>query len=120
VPKIARFFIFGHCGEEILAVAKKCKHCGAWLDDQNETAANVGPRHGGKPKSSKNKWKIAVPVLILAIVIGGYLVASNQQDQSEKDVVAKKADPVINFDICAQEPVSPVRNFFRLDEKLGG
>jgi len=49
VPKIARFFIFGHCGEEILAVAKKCKHCGAWLDDQNETAANVGPRHGGKP-----------------------------------------------------------------------
>jgi len=24
------------CGEEILAVAKKCKHCGEWLDKQKE------------------------------------------------------------------------------------
>lgn len=24
------------CGEEILAVAKKCKHCGEWLDKENE------------------------------------------------------------------------------------
>ena len=23
-----------YCGEEILAVAKKCKHCGEWLDGQ--------------------------------------------------------------------------------------
>ena len=24
------------CGEEILAVAKKCKHCGEYLDDSNQ------------------------------------------------------------------------------------
>ena len=24
-----------YCGEEILAVAKKCKHCGEWLDDEH-------------------------------------------------------------------------------------
>ncbi len=24
-----------YCGEEILAVAKKCKHCGEWLEDRN-------------------------------------------------------------------------------------
>ena len=23
-----------YCGEEILAVAKKCKHCGEWLEKQ--------------------------------------------------------------------------------------
>ena len=26
-----------YCGEEILAVAKKCKHCGEWLDKETET-----------------------------------------------------------------------------------
>ena len=25
-----------YCGKEILAVAKKCKHCGEWLDERNE------------------------------------------------------------------------------------
>lgn len=30
-----------YCGEEILAVAKKCKHCGEWLDEeQNVNIAN--------------------------------------------------------------------------------
>ena len=26
-----------YCGKEILAVAKKCKHCGQWLDKENST-----------------------------------------------------------------------------------
>ena len=26
------------CGEEILSVAKKCKHCGEWLDDAARTS----------------------------------------------------------------------------------
>lgn len=26
------------CGEEILSVAKKCKHCGEWLDDAERTS----------------------------------------------------------------------------------
>ena len=25
-----------YCGEEILAIARKCKHCGSWLDEQSE------------------------------------------------------------------------------------
>lgn len=28
-----------YCGEEILAVAKKCKHCGEWLETKEEKAA---------------------------------------------------------------------------------
>ena len=31
-----------YCGEEILAVAKKCKHCGEWLDeDENSNEEEV-------------------------------------------------------------------------------
>ena len=25
-----------YCGEEILAIAKKCKHCGEWLNNDEE------------------------------------------------------------------------------------
>ena len=28
-----------YCGEEILAVAKKCKHCGEWLETKEGDAA---------------------------------------------------------------------------------
>ena len=30
-----------YCGEEILAVAKKCKHCGTWLDGRDEAKAST-------------------------------------------------------------------------------
>ena len=29
-----------YCGEEILAIAKKCKHCGRWLDGSNDKDDN--------------------------------------------------------------------------------
>ena len=31
-----------YCGEEILAVAKKCKHCGEWLDEYNQNSQQKG------------------------------------------------------------------------------
>ena len=31
------------CGEEILAIAKKCKHCGSWIDAQPQTPVPVMP-----------------------------------------------------------------------------
>lgn len=30
-----------YCGEEILAVAKKCKHCGEWLDKEETKACSI-------------------------------------------------------------------------------
>lgn len=30
-----------YCGEEILAVAKKCKHCGEWLDKEETKACGI-------------------------------------------------------------------------------
>ncbi|MBO4874158.1 MAG: hypothetical protein J5542_02440 [Bacteroidales bacterium] len=32
-----------YCGEEILAVARKCKHCGEWLDKDNSQEKNQNP-----------------------------------------------------------------------------
>lgn len=86
-----------YCGEEILAVAKKCKHCGEWLDKPKETAKPIEPRHVGEQKSGTKKWKVAIPVIILMLIIGGYLVTSNHQSKADKEVLAEKADPVINF-----------------------
>ena len=52
------------CGEEILSAAKKCKHCGEWLekDDENEKD-NIVP-----PKKSHTIWIIIwwVAVLLFA------------------------------------------------------
>lgn len=31
-----------YCGEEILAVAKKCKHCGEWQDEYNQNSQQKG------------------------------------------------------------------------------
>ena len=36
-----------YCGEEILAVAKKCKHCRKWLneDPTSQTTAEIAPEN---------------------------------------------------------------------------
>ena len=86
-----------YCGEEILAVAKKCKHCGEWLDKPKETTKPIEPRHVGEQKSGTKKWKVVIPVIILAIIIGGCLVMFNHQSKADKEVLAEKVDPVINF-----------------------
>ena len=34
-----------YCGEEILAIAKKCKHCGEWLDETHPLKALVSNKN---------------------------------------------------------------------------
>ena len=35
-----------YCGEEILAAAKKCRHCGEWLESRPDAPAQGSPRNG--------------------------------------------------------------------------
>jgi uncharacterized protein (DUF983 family) len=48
------------CAEEILAVAKKCKHCGSMLD---ESAAAPS-----KPSADYGMFLLAVPVIMTMLI----------------------------------------------------
>ena len=86
-----------YCGEEILAVAKKCKHCGEWLDKNEKVEPVVEKQPAVKQPAGTNKWKVIIPLVILAIIIGGYLVISTHQSKPSKDALVEKVDPEINF-----------------------
>ena len=85
-----------YCGEEILAVAKKCKHCGEWLDKKENVEKRTEPQYTPEKKNTSKKWWVAI-LIILAILIGMFVVVSNHQDKTGNEVLAEKTDPVINF-----------------------
>lgn len=73
-----------YCGEEILAVAKKCKHCGTWLDGRTEAQASAPvtpkqdtpvntPVNKSAKKSSKGKLgkTIISAIAGIAVLSGG-------------------------------------------------
>ena len=74
-----------YCGNEILAVAKKCKHCGTWLDGRGEAKAstpatpkqdspvNDTPIDKSAKKSSKGKLgKTIISAIVgIAVLSGG-------------------------------------------------
>lgn len=55
-----------YCGEDILAVAKKCKHCGEWLDKDNKKI----------PIKIDIKKIGTIFISILVIVLVGFLISS--------------------------------------------
>lgn len=68
-----------YCGEEILAVAKKCRHCGEWLDrpekisfveDRKDSPCRKSNRHGIV------KWLIVWIASIIAFVIMVFVIDS--------------------------------------------
>jgi hypothetical protein len=68
-----------YCGEEILAVAKKCKHCGMWLeqDESDASALNSSKNVTESPtstndviKSDKQKVSILYSFIIPIALIG--------------------------------------------------
>lgn len=48
-----------YCGEEILAVAKKCKHCGEWLTKEKIDATNTAQSQS-EPKQEDNDQRTSV------------------------------------------------------------
>ncbi len=76
------------CGEEIQAAAKKCRHCGEWLQDQISDAANQTARETHIQESFSNrKTKVNhletpvsdfVPFLFWTGVIAAFISMSHQ------------------------------------------
>ena len=86
-----------YCGEEILAVAKKCRHCGEWLDKQNDIVMPIESDHEVAQKKGLKKWLVVISVIFFAIILGGYLFLTNHQSKVNKEALVKMSDPVINF-----------------------
>lgn len=62
-----------YCGKEILAVAKKCKHCGEWLNIEGTK----------KEKSQKNIYYTLIGLLIIAVIAGIVIFIGSSSSESE-------------------------------------
>lgn len=70
-----------YCGEEILAVAKKCKHCGEWLDEENVEEENT---EEDSPTGNIFLWFLehVLPYIILIAV--AFFTLPSEQKQIKK------------------------------------
>lgn len=59
-----------YCGEEILAVAKKCKHCGNWLEVNDRTYS----KEVRSTKKDSSSWRYLYIVVIILALGAFYLI----------------------------------------------
>ena len=96
-----------YCGEEIMAAAKKCKHCGEWLDNSHRnnqcmttaTQVNTNP----KKKNTKKYLLIGIGVLIGAIAIVLIIDLSCRYEPSSKKDNDMGTDYVIEDTVAYEE-----------------
>ena len=93
-----------YCGKDILIVAKKCKHCGKWLDEKStsytpqsksQNQSYYGESSASKPiftpaqpvekQSASGKTKfllgIMIGVICFCLIVGLYYITQNKQEQ---------------------------------------
>lgn len=75
-----------YCGEEILAVAKKCKHCGEWLDEEEiegEVVETEEEESDSADDDSNWNWlyKVIFWVIILAVA---FFTLPSEEKQTER------------------------------------
>lgn len=114
-----------YCGEEILAVAQKCKHCGEWLDKDsspevkqtqasrscNTTGKKIEHRAVAAPTTETAKEKkshtiyyvigalIVVAIIVIAIVSGSSSKSSDGNGEMDSDdMVVVDETPIDSYD----------------------
>ena len=106
-----------YCGEEIMTAAKKCKHCGSWLEEREATFHEVRSyqqeKHLSNP-SPKNRRYLIVTI-VACLCLAGIFIAfrlyksdvSNNESASESSIVQDKPECPYNWisnDRSAHEP----------------
>ncbi|MGN0018516.1 MAG: hypothetical protein ACI37S_05695 [Candidatus Gastranaerophilaceae bacterium] len=86
------------CGEEILATAKKCKHCGEWLEKSENNEHN---------SQQKVSIKYELPscggscgcgcFIILAIIIGSFISILNTEPEFDENKPMQSCLQIGNF-----------------------
>ena len=74
------------CGEQILAVAKKCKHCGEFLDRSVPhpdpviaAARDTPPAFSLSVSQWENFWKYLICAALAVLISGGFIVAAQRK-----------------------------------------
>lgn len=93
-----------YCGEEILAVAKKCKHCGEWLDKKEEVNTVVVSSSNIPPTKTTHTLpfhiqthKLIAYAAVFAFVLIACLVGSIRSKRNSQKASIEQKDPAINF-----------------------
>lgn len=101
-----------YCGGEIMATAKKCKHCGEWLVDrqqspQHTSKSETQPQEDVEIKHSNTKKIILFVVggIILAFVIWLIIIKNQKSDWEKAMEQYNSQTPYIEEVLEAEETV---------------
>ncbi|MDE6339832.1 MAG: hypothetical protein K2K97_08620 [Muribaculaceae bacterium] len=105
-----------YCGGEIKSIAKKCKHCGKWLDNHNQPVTyeskNITPSSASVDPAATNsndKTKIIfiVGALIFALVIITIIIITGHSKSDYENVYEDYSDEAVAVEeVAIEEPYS--------------
>ncbi|MCH5309897.1 MAG: zinc ribbon domain-containing protein [Prevotella sp.] len=95
-----------YCGEEILAVAKKCKHCGTWLEESHQSDTPMGQKapEGGNQQAQDidsnekgtktRKILLALGALVVIGIVGFVMIdGETKEDKGEYAIELSQRAP---------------------------
>lgn len=101
-----------YCGEEIMATAKKCRHCGEWLFKVSPKEALNKPVYKEADFSSKQKYDRTILEALFWVTIAGSLIQTLHQSGVASDIVVRGT-------IVTRFVLGIIKFFSTLPEALG-
>jgi len=96
-----------YCGEEILTVAIKCKHCGSFLDEKPAIEDSSKQQKNERSASSRNLSKKEIVIGFVIGIIGIIFAASGSFDKLWAHLITPfDSKPTISFSELVQNPDS--------------
>lgn len=101
-----------YCGEEIMATAKKCRHCGEWLFKVSPKEALNKPVYKEADFSPKQKYDRTILEALFWVTIAGSLIQTLHQSGVASDIVVRGT-------IVTRFVLGIIKFFSTLPEALG-